>query len=90
MRTLALIALTGVSLLASRPQPSEAAAYNLPWCARYFDQSGITACSFYSYQQCMASVSGVGGFCLQNPNVPPPPPPYAAYRRPNPRRDAQY
>jgi hypothetical protein len=36
-----------------------------PWCATY----GFYAtrnCGFYSYQQCMAAISGNGGFCSQN------------------------
>ena len=28
-----------------------------PWCARY--STGLNACNFYSFQQCMASVFGV-------------------------------
>jgi Protein of unknown function (DUF3551) len=35
-----------------------------PWCAHY--STGLNACSFYSYQQCMASVFGVGGACAPN------------------------
>jgi hypothetical protein len=35
-----------------------------PWCARY--NTGLNACNFYSFQQCMASVFGVGGVCEPN------------------------
>ena len=35
-----------------------------PWCARY--STGLNACNFYSFQQCMASVFGVGGVCESN------------------------
>jgi hypothetical protein len=35
-----------------------------PWCARY--STGLNACNFYSFQQCMASVFGVGGVCEPN------------------------
>lgn len=51
--------------------------YSYPWCAYYAPAgSGLTSCYFASYEQCMASVSGVGGFCGQNPayrgpDVPP-------------------
>ena len=31
------------------------------WCARY--TTAGTNCGFYSFEQCQASVSGVGGFC---------------------------
>jgi hypothetical protein len=35
------------------------------WCAMY--GTGGTNCGLYSFEQCQASVSGVGGFCGQNP-----------------------
>jgi hypothetical protein len=35
-----------------------------PWCARY--NTGLNACNFYSFQQCMTSLSGVGGVCEPN------------------------
>jgi len=35
-----------------------------PWCARY--STGLNACNFYSFQQCMTSVFGVGGVCEPN------------------------
>jgi hypothetical protein len=35
-----------------------------PWCARY--NTGLNACSFYSFQQCTASLPGVGGVCEPN------------------------
>ena len=66
---LAVLALVAVSLA---PRPA-AAAFNLPWCAQYYDRSGIRSCAFYTYQQCMATLSGIGGFCIQNPWVPPVP-----------------
>jgi hypothetical protein len=58
---LALIALA----LAAGP----AAAQGAPWC---FAESGRNAtgavlCTFYSFQQCMATQSGLGGSCYPNP-----------------------
>jgi len=41
-----------------------AEAQDYPWCAYY--SKGCTSCSFVSYAQCMADVSGLGGFCQQN------------------------
>jgi hypothetical protein len=35
------------------------------WCANYSGNGG-TNCGFYSFQQCMAAVSGAGRFCTQN------------------------
>ena len=37
-----------------------------PWCADY-TRGGGTNCGFYTYGQCAATVSGVGGYCRRNP-----------------------
>ncbi|MGC1780650.1 MAG: DUF3551 domain-containing protein [Xanthobacteraceae bacterium] len=45
--------------------PAQARDY--PWCAFYDggeDQS--VNCGFVSREQCMATVSGIGGFCMLN------------------------
>jgi hypothetical protein len=42
------------------------------WCAQYGSPGGGTNCGFYSFQQCRATVSGIGGFCMRNP--------FSAYR----------
>lgn len=46
-----------------------------PWCAFYNVVGGVTECFFDNMDQCRASVSGVGGFCYQNPAYSEPPPP---------------
>jgi hypothetical protein len=38
-----------------------------PWCATYYKDGTPTSCYFTSYQQCRASVSGVGGVCFESP-----------------------
>jgi uncharacterized protein DUF3551 len=44
------------------------AAADRPWCAYYDDtEGGFTNCGFSTYQQCLATVSGVGGSCGPNP-----------------------
>ena len=78
MRISALV-LTLATAAAFAPRPA-AAAYNLPWCAHYTDQSYAFSCAFYTFQQCLTTVSGIGGSCIQNPRLPPPPP--AAYYEP--------
>ncbi len=83
MRTSAFVALI-LTAAAFAPRPA-VAGYNLPWCANYYD-SNVVACSFTSFAQCMASVSGVGGHCTQNFLYPPPPPPYVEPHRAKPRR----
>jgi Protein of unknown function (DUF3551) len=56
-------------------QPAEAQTY--PWCAYYnVWQGGATNCGFSTFQQCLATVSGVGGSCGPNPMYQPAPEPY--------------
>src|SRR6266852_493021 len=64
MRISAFVALMLVTAAAFAPRPA-AAVYNLPWCATYYD-SNVVACAFTSFEQCMATISGVGGLCTQN------------------------
>jgi hypothetical protein len=50
------------------------------WCANYSNQSGSN-CGFYSFEQCQATVSGIGGFCMRNPFSPSAAEPRRRYRR---------
>ena len=43
-----------------------ARAQNPPWCA-VEDNNGTMQCNFYSQQQCLQTISGVGGECILNP-----------------------
>jgi hypothetical protein len=45
-----------------------AQAQNYPWCAYYGGVmgGGGTNCGFSTFQQCQATVSGIGGFCDRN------------------------
>jgi Protein of unknown function (DUF3551) len=52
--------------------PVPAHAQNYPWCARYGTPYSDTSCGFTSFDQCMASVSGIGGFCEKNDTYKPP------------------
>ncbi len=45
-----------------------------PWCAQYADLSGRTECLFSNFDQCLATVRGIGGSCVQNWYPPPGPP----------------
>ena len=42
-------------------------AYDYPWCAVYTNRSGASACYYRSYQQCMATMRGIGGTCIRSP-----------------------
>jgi hypothetical protein len=46
---------------------SGAYAQNYPWCAYYGGgMGGARNCGFSTYRQCMAALSGNGGFCTRN------------------------
>jgi len=59
-----------------------AEAQNYPWCAQYAkgDDAGLN-CGFISFEQCLATVRGVGGFCIQNNTYEAPPASYASPKR---------
>jgi Protein of unknown function (DUF3551) len=61
MLTLPVFVTAATALLAE-----PAAAQNPPWCAT-MDNDGTTQCNFYTEQQCLQSVSGIGGVCTPNP-----------------------
>src|ERR1700749_2328279 len=63
------IAGAGMTLTAAA---SSAQAQNYPWCPHYGTPYDDTSCGFVSYEQCMASVSGIGGFCQKNDTYKPP------------------
>ena len=41
-------------------------AQNPPWCA-IMDNNGTMQCNYYSQQQCLQTISGIGGECILNP-----------------------
>ena len=56
-----------------------------PWCAAYTGPArGVVTCGFVTWQQCMATVHGVGGFCQMNPSF------IAAAAEPQPRRRVKH
>jgi hypothetical protein len=44
---------------------THANAQNYPWCAYRRDDGGAN-CGFTTFDQCMADVSGIGGYCARN------------------------
>jgi hypothetical protein len=62
MRTLLL---TLVIVVGETGFGTRAEAQNYPWCASYSDKGGQN-CGFVSFEQCMTTMSGIGGFCNQN------------------------
>ena len=52
---------------------SRAQAQNYPWCAVLNMGDAAYNCGFVTREQCMATVSGIGGFCELNTQYQPPP-----------------
>jgi hypothetical protein len=67
MRKLLMLAAMGGTFLLLPAEAAQAREY--PWCARY-DWSTYN-CGFVSFQQCLATISGIGGLCEQNPRYVP-------------------
>jgi hypothetical protein len=66
-------------LAATVANSTQATAQNYPWCAQYSGSFGDTVnCGFVSFEQCMATVRGMGGFCDRNNRYQPAAPPGAA------------
>ena len=63
MRTLSILALT-VAAIGFGARDAQAQGKYWPWCARY--DGWTIVCGFATFQQCLATVSGVGGICQQN------------------------
>jgi Protein of unknown function (DUF3551) len=66
MRTIAIISMTTLATLCLSGSGAGAQYVGGPWCAYYASNSGGTNCGFYSWEQCMAALSGNGGKCLRN------------------------
>lgn len=45
---------------------SPARAQSYPWCGYYDTGDQAVNCGFSTREQCMATVSGIGGFCMPN------------------------
>jgi hypothetical protein len=73
MRTM-LLALTALiafgAALVGDPRASAARPWR-PWCAMYATNNIGSECLFASWAQCMETVRGIGGTCVQNWTPPP-------------------
>lgn len=68
MMTRVAFALLASATLTLDVQPAAAEIYR-PWCVQYGSSDGDngTTCAFTSFEQCMMTARGGGGFCVQNP-----------------------
>ena len=57
-------------------------AQNYPWCALESKGDGADLnCGFISFEQCMATVRGIGGFCMLNNTYRAPSGPHPSVQR---------
>jgi hypothetical protein len=62
------LALVSAALMEVTGPASAQSPYSYPWCSRQTAGKGdTTTCYFTSYAQCMTTISGIGGWCYQNP-----------------------
>jgi hypothetical protein len=78
----AILALAGAALAGTTTASLSQTAYDYPWCALYGSRTagGAQSCYYKTYEQCMATMSGIGGSCIRSPY----------YRGPQPRGSARY
>jgi hypothetical protein len=62
------LVVVSAALMGTTGLASAQSAYSYPWCSQLPSaQSDATTCYFTSYQQCMTTISGIGGYCYQSP-----------------------
>lgn len=61
-----LIALVVAATFAGFGSIAPVYAAEYPWCAQYGGRDGARNCGFVSFEQCQATVRGIGGFCERN------------------------
>jgi hypothetical protein len=66
MRLLQLAVAASASFAATGMSHAQS-AYDYPWCALYARTSGATSCYYQTRQQCMDTLSGIGGYCMRSP-----------------------
>jgi len=66
MRSTVLL-LIATALLGEIQTASAQSPYSYPWCARVGSRNGPTSCYYTSHEQCMTTLSGVGGYCFRSP-----------------------
>lgn len=66
MRSMLIVLAAAAAFTVLVPQAGHADPYK--WCAQYGLRDDLgTNCGFVTYNQCRATISGVGGTCVPNP-----------------------
>jgi hypothetical protein len=91
MLTIALF-VVAAGLLGETQLSNAQSAYSYPWCSLGGSRgSNARSCYFTSWEQCMATMSGRGGNCVESPyyHAQPTPLPHRAVVKPRHHRHAQ-
>ncbi len=68
-----ILLLVAAALFSENPAAVVQSANSYPWCAIFYKEGGGTPrCYFDTREQCMETISGIGGFCVQNLQYSPP------------------
>ena len=70
MKQTLLVLAAGMAVLIADSGPSVAREW-YPWCAQTADIRALVDCSFMTFEQCQATLAGIGGSCVQNVRPPP-------------------
>jgi len=67
---IAIFVIAGAFLAETRTSNAQS-AYSYPWCAVYAGDDnqggGAMSCYYTSWQQCMTTMFGIGGWCVESP-----------------------
>ena len=67
MRRLILAAASVTALASLAATPAHAVGVRYPFCIQGDRYPGLSACSYPSYEACLATASGIGQHCIANP-----------------------
>ena len=65
--TIVRLVLGGIAPLLGCGVSVAQSAHDYPWCAVYTKTSGAMSCYYTSFEQCMATMRGIGGTCVRSP-----------------------
>jgi hypothetical protein len=85
--------LVAAALLGETQSSNAQSPYSYSWCSLggAMVNSNARSCYYTSWQQCMATTSGIGGHCIRNPyyNAQPAELPHRALAKPRHQRHAR-
>lgn len=88
MRWFAVVLAAAAVAAVAAAKPALAEEPDRPWCAELAlgDDMGAENCGFHTLEQCREAVSGVGGYCKENPLYRAPAPEPERRERRSPRQ----